>query len=79
MRRAAGTRLGPYEVIALLGEGGMGEVYCARETQLNRDVAIKVLPDAFAHPLRNDFRAADVSCESPVLESSTLSAVYAPL
>ena len=43
-----GTRLGPYEVLAKLGAGGMGEVYRARDTKLNRDVAIKVLPEAFA-------------------------------
>ncbi len=43
-----GTHLGPYEITAPLGAGGMGEVYRARDTKLNRDVAIKVLPDTFA-------------------------------
>ena len=39
-----GARIGPYEVTALLGQGGMGEVYRARDTALQRDVAIKILP-----------------------------------
>jgi serine/threonine protein kinase len=43
-----GTRLGFYEVTAPIGEGGMGQVYRARDTKLNRDVALKLLPDAFA-------------------------------
>src|SRR6476659_4617623 len=45
---APGTRLGVYEVTAQIGEGGMGEVYRARDTRLNRDVALKILPHAFA-------------------------------
>ena len=49
MSIAAGTRVGPYEVIAAIGAGGMGEVYRARDTKLGRDVALKILPDAFAH------------------------------
>jgi eukaryotic-like serine/threonine-protein kinase len=44
----SGTRLGVYEVVAPLGEGGMGVVYCALDTRLGRHVAIKVLPDTFA-------------------------------
>src|SRR6187402_3343436 len=45
MSLTAGTRLGPYEVVAPLGAGGMGEVYRARDRRLERDVAIKVLPE----------------------------------
>ena len=48
MTLAAGTRLGPYEVAAQIGEGGMGEVYRARDSKLKRDVAIKVLPASVA-------------------------------
>jgi Tol biopolymer transport system component len=49
MALATGTRLGSYEVAAQIGAGGMGEVYQAHDTKLGRDVAIKVLPEAFAH------------------------------
>jgi len=49
MALTSGTKLGSYEVVALIGAGGMGEVYQAHDTKLGRDVAIKVLPEAFAH------------------------------
>ena len=49
MALTPGTRIGSYEVTALLGVGGMGHVFRARDTRLERDVAIKVLPDALAH------------------------------
>ena len=48
MALAVGTRVGPFEVQSALGAGGMGEVYRARDTKLRRDVAIKILPEAFA-------------------------------
>ena len=48
MALAVGTRLGHYQVSALIGEGGMGQVYQATDTKLNRQVALKILPEAFA-------------------------------
>jgi eukaryotic-like serine/threonine-protein kinase len=61
-----GTRLGPYEVFDLIGAGGMGEVYRARDTKLARDVALKVLPDAFG---LNPERVARFRREAQVLAS----------
>ena len=61
-----GTTLGPYAVTAKIGEGGMGEVYRARDTTLDRDVAIKVLPDAFAN---DPERLARFEREAKVLAS----------
>jgi serine/threonine-protein kinase len=63
---AAGTRLGVYEIEAPLGAGGMGEVYRARDTKLNRPVAIKILPDGFA---RDGERVARFRREALILAS----------
>ena len=48
MALEVGSTLGHYDVTALIGEGGMGQVYCATDTQLGRDVALKILSDVFA-------------------------------
>jgi serine/threonine protein kinase/Tol biopolymer transport system component len=66
MSLPSGTRLGPYEVVATIGAGGMGVVYRARDSKLNRDVAIKLLPDAFAGDAE---RAARFAREARVLAS----------
>ena len=59
MALAAGNRLGPYEIVALLGSGGMGEVYRARDTRLERAVAIKVLNSALTSVPDDLLRASD--------------------
>src|SRR6187401_3513490 len=66
MSLSAGTRIGLYEVTGSLGAGGMGEVYRARDTKLNRDVALKILPAAFA---RDPDRLARFHREAQVLAS----------
>lgn len=48
MSLAPGTRIGPYEIVSMVGAGGMGEVYRAHDTSLKRDVALKILPESFA-------------------------------
>ena len=63
---APGVRLGHYEVLSAIGSGGMGEVYRARDTKLQRDVALKVLPDLFA---RDPERLARFEREAKVLAS----------
>ena len=55
MPLSAGDKLGPYEIVSPIGEGGMGEVYKARDTRLERSVAVKVLPEHIAK--REDVRA----------------------
>ena len=66
MPLSAGTRLGSYEIRSALGAGGMGEVYRARDTQLDRDVAIKIVPEAFAADAE---RVARFQREAKVLAS----------
>ena len=66
MSLTPGTRLGPYEILAPLGAGGMGEVYRARDTRLGRDVAIKSLPEGFA---QDPERLARFEREAKVLAS----------
>jgi eukaryotic-like serine/threonine-protein kinase len=66
MALSVGSNLGPYEILAPLGAGGMGEVYRARDAKLGRDVALKVLPEAFA---RNTERMARFQREAKVLAS----------
>jgi serine/threonine protein kinase len=61
-----GIRLGPYEIVSAIGAGGMGEVYRARDTKLNRDVAIKVLPENVA---TDPERLARLHREAQVLAS----------
>ncbi len=69
MPLTAGTRLGHYEVTALIGEGGMGQVWQATDTQLNCQVALKILPGAFAS---DPDRLARFKREEQVLASLTL-------
>ena len=64
----AGQSLGPYEIIEPIGKGGMGEVNRARDTKLERDVAIKVLPEAFAN---DEQRLARFEREAKLLASMT--------
>src|ERR1700732_5114523 len=66
MQLSPGDKLGPYEILASLGAGGMGEVYRARDTKLDREIAIKVLPAALA---RDPERLARFEREAKVLAS----------
>ena len=71
-----GSRLGPYEILSAIGAGGMGEVYRARDSKLGRDVAIKVLPDAFA---RDSARMERFRREAKILASlnhSNIASIY---
>ena len=76
MPLTTGTRLGPYEIVAPIGAGGMGEVYRAKDTNLNRDVALKILPESFA---ADADRVARFTREAQVLASlnhPNIAAIY---
>jgi serine/threonine protein kinase len=71
-----GSKLGPYEITAAIGAGGMGEVYRARDTKLGRDVAIKVLPDAFAHDAERMARFQREAKVLAVLDHPNIASIY---
>src|SRR5213078_2055452 len=76
MALTQGTRLGPYEIIAPLGAGGMGEVYRARDSKLGRDVAIKVLPPAFAEDAARMARFEREAQTLAALNHPNIAAIY---
>src|SRR5262247_2177655 len=76
MTLSAGTRLGPYEITGALGAGGMGEVYRARDTRLDREVAIKVLPDGFAQDVERLARFKREAQVLAALNHPNISSIY---
>src|SRR5262245_3228359 len=73
---AGATRLGPYEIIASIGAGGMGEVYHARDTRLGRDVAIKVLPASFSDDPERLHRFQQEACAAGALNHPNILSIY---
>ena len=76
MALTAGTKLGPYEIVALLGAGGMGEVYRARDTKLNRDIALKLIPDIFAEDAQRMSRFQREAQLLASLNHANIAAIY---
>ena len=70
MTLSAGTRLGPYEIVSAVGAGGMGEVYRARDTRLEREVAVKVLS--------RDLTSSQIARERFQREARTIAALHHP-
>src|SRR5438876_3869248 len=71
-----GTKLGPYEIIAPLGAGSMGEVYRARDTRLGRDVAVKVLPSSFSADADRLHRFEQEACAASALNHPNILIVH---
>ena len=76
MALTSGTKLGPYEIVAPLGAGGMGEVYRARDSRLGREVAIKVLPSSFCRDLDRLRRFEQEARAASALNHPNILAVY---
>src|SRR5215472_3115781 len=72
----SGTQLGPYEILPLLGAGGMGEVYRARDTRLGREVAVKVLPAAFSESPERLARFEQEASAAGALNHPNILAIY---
>ncbi len=76
MTLASGTKLGPYEILAPLGAGGMGEVYRARDTRLGRDVAVKVLPPSLSADGDRLHRFEQEACAASALNHPNILSIY---
>jgi eukaryotic-like serine/threonine-protein kinase len=72
----AGTKLGRYEIRSKIGEGGMGEVYLARDTQLGRDVAVKVLPSTYSDDRERLHRFEQEACAASALNHPNILSIY---
>src|SRR5439155_13794150 len=76
MTITSGSRLGPYEILASIGAGGMGEVYRAKDARLSREVAIKVLPASFSNDADRLHRFEQEAKAAGLLNHPNITAVY---
>jgi len=79
MPLVSGTKLGPYEILALIGAGGMGEVYRARDGRPKRDVALKVLPQAFVNDPQRMARFEREAQLLAALNHPNIGSIYGPM